>query len=1345
MASTNGIHSSQFGFFNGDQVAGCPESVCVLVVHYNFEHDLENIREGNAVDIERLQLTFESRRNCQFCHLRSPKKETLLSTLSNDDQVLNLFDTTEVPSVLILVILSHGGRDGKIYTDHRVSPKKYEYFTTFQVLESLRSLQQFESSLKLVFFGPCRGEIVDEVHDPESPLQLDNRNSCRVTNHPQKDNFILVFSTVETTRAKRDEENGTALVQALCEILDGLCEDTALEIVLTCVQNKIHENSGGVGQSPEVKFSPHREFTVLKCPGTNEKVERNECFFSWLSSSDLPVRGRWAAVVCDEQNKQVQNLERIFRENLDFETCILHNSAENLESLSRKAWDEEETDIGCIAICYFAKLLVNNASEVCVKVEGKEISIGNLVQKFIGPDNEKWIGRPKLFFFVHQSASCDFITRERRLSISATNHSGWFVLVLPNEDGEEKLAEILQNPLLRRGKSLQEISIGVLRLEKGKQAKSGTRPQIVTTLPHLLDFPIWHRRFVPPNFVVTTRISIDDDESVERVLSFRQLKSLFLRELQSDLNCTWLVSAPPGMGKSTLFCEMEYHLRKELGKKVFFRIQMIDEYEYLDLDDDLSAEGLLQTAKQLFLHSEISNILSERRAVILLDGFDEVCPDFRKKTLALIKEISMRKIPLWIATRPQEEEQILAALKGVQVRKVEIAPFDKPMQLELLKMNSDKKDYDKCSELLEKFESVGAKDILKNPFHLTLIANQAVGDDTNLFAIYRNVVERKVREALTQKESYDENNKLFKSKVKKRIKLLQSFARCFLLENDISDFGDEKINQINNTGIATIRGEKNYRFVHQTLAEFLLAQLFVFELAEKSTSTIPLFEQEALRQSRIFFDAFVAHSENEGVEKFIRGNMSRSFVETIVCEAHCNLFHAAKKFVSFADSQSGKFLIEDGFSILKSACRSSETIGRELLQMNLLEQVVQKRPAEELWTLIQQVARSNFCQLFDDFLATSPDVAKVLQGHKTSYLPLTPVQQGHERMLELLLQNGLSANISKNKKTALQVAIVAGNAACVRLLISHGAKLNPSPRDSWKRDMVLTPLHIAACNDSADVCRCMVEHGADLGAVVALGGWTAFHFSCSHGILANVEYFLSLDFYDVNANTSHGRTPLILAAEGDHAEVVQLLLRQQGVNPFAADKDGWNALHYAARYAGLRTVVLVLSRFKSELIESRTKHGWTPLQLSVQNSDASVRRYLVLEGSDLTAANKDGWTVLHWASHVGDGDFIRLVSKRMDVNLQNKLGRTALHLASEMGHKQVVKLLLKCGADGNIADSFGMLPFNLTSNNNFSVPIAESVERSIYDVSNSDVSVSKYVLSVLTMRGYIQAKDDLSQ
>ncbi|XP_065334642.1 uncharacterized protein LOC135935939 [Cloeon dipterum] len=150
--------AANLGYFvSKDQTRINADNVCVLVVHYNFENTKDEswIREGDAQDVENLEKTFRVTRNCKFRSILSPEKGKLLKLLSDQKELLQLFGSSDVPSVFVLYILSHGDIDGKIFTDHSQNddPKDFICFTTTEIFESLKMLTGFEDCLKLINFG----------------------------------------------------------------------------------------------------------------------------------------------------------------------------------------------------------------------------------------------------------------------------------------------------------------------------------------------------------------------------------------------------------------------------------------------------------------------------------------------------------------------------------------------------------------------------------------------------------------------------------------------------------------------------------------------------------------------------------------------------------------------------------------------------------------------------------------------------------------------------------------------------------------------------------------------------------------------------------------------------------------------------------------------------------------------------------------------------------------------------------------------------------------------------------------------------------------------------------------
>ncbi|XP_073678272.1 transient receptor potential cation channel, subfamily N, member 1 [Garra rufa] len=353
-----------------------------------------------------------------------------------------------------------------------------------------------------------------------------------------------------------------------------------------------------------------------------------------------------------------------------------------------------------------------------------------------------------------------------------------------------------------------------------------------------------------------------------------------------------------------------------------------------------------------------------------------------------------------------------------------------------------------------------------------------------------------------------------------------------------------------------------------------------------------------------------------------------------------------------------------------------------------------------------------------------------LRGGKAQETPLhiaARIREG-ERAADMLLKSGADVNAEQeNGETAMHVAARHGALQMIRALIQDGgdvtwkSKVGESPlhvavrhchahvleeiltsltneRSHQEAELCVregnqsgeTPLHLAAelkrdavhqPDEDIRIIKILMEHHADVTAVTRQSGETPLHYSARVGNTAALQEMISNVPSNqlqtaINKHAKNGRSPLLLAAEQGHTEVVKiLLLNNARVDVF--DEEGKAAIHLAAEQ-GHHNIVDVLLAHKA-FVNAKTKRGLTPLHLSAQSGSARLVRLLVeAHQATVDALSLRKQTPLHLAAISGQLDVCSsLLNLKADITATDIRGQTPLHLAAENNHSEVVKLFLR--------------------------------------------------------------------
>jgi ankyrin repeat protein len=244
-------------------------------------------------------------------------------------------------------------------------------------------------------------------------------------------------------------------------------------------------------------------------------------------------------------------------------------------------------------------------------------------------------------------------------------------------------------------------------------------------------------------------------------------------------------------------------------------------------------------------------------------------------------------------------------------------------------------------------------------------------------------------------------------------------------------------------------------------------------------------------------------------------------------------------------------------------------------------------------------------------------------------------------------------------------------------------------------------------------------------------GGTALHYAARSGSVAVCRALLgkcpeARREADVNAASTEGYSPLILAVRGGHGELVQYLL-QNGAHLAGTDANGLNALHHAVLSKRPALLELALGEARDcrdgtplgDLLAAVDRQGLTPLALATERQSKGVPPEMVVllraagaeafltscaagdtsrvkaslaEDPALKAARDptSAFTaVMAAALGASVSSLEALKAVGADLNAVDGNGRTALMLAARAGQSHICAWLLGAGAKAGAKDEEG--------------------------------------------------------
>ncbi|KAL8733750.1 MAG: hypothetical protein Q9166_001944 [cf. Caloplaca sp. 2 TL-2023] len=293
--------------------------------------------------------------------------------------------------------------------------------------------------------------------------------------------------------------------------------------------------------------------------------------------------------------------------------------------------------------------------------------------------------------------------------------------------------------------------------------------------------------------------------------------------------------------------------------------------------------------------------------------------------------------------------------------------------------------------------------------------------------------------------------------------------------------------------------------------------------------------------------------------------------------------------------------------------------------------------------------------------------------------------QRRRRIEKLPLRVSYLINSLQGKNTELLDAAKAGDDSQIYKLLSRGADIHTTDE---KGDTVL---HLATAYGIARTVELLLGNGAEIDAKNAIGtnalAWAGFYHTGSHGHEAAAKVRLLLKY---GANPEFATclgTPVIVTTA-----MSSLLLLEHGVNVEAKTSSGATPLLIAVFGSNSKALSILLD--KGANIEAKTNSGDTPLLAAVRRRNNEAVSLLLAQGANVEAKNGNDETALLLASQLLNKKAVSLLLKKgAYIEARNGKGETPLILALRREHADglhsTVRLLLAKGANIHAADMKG--------------------------------------------------------
>jgi ankyrin repeat protein len=323
---------------------------------------------------------------------------------------------------------------------------------------------------------------------------------------------------------------------------------------------------------------------------------------------------------------------------------------------------------------------------------------------------------------------------------------------------------------------------------------------------------------------------------------------------------------------------------------------------------------------------------------------------------------------------------------------------------------------------------------------------------------------------------------------------------------------------------------------------------------------------------------------------------------------------------------------------------------------------------------------------------------------------------GRDNMVRLLLDHGADVEAlggeNDDLRTALDMACGGGHVGTIKLLLDRGAKVHLDVDRRFPFDEITDTDLLARLLNGAGAASLAGERGTKLIAsavagknknaadlLIARGAQLDIFSACALGRIEDVGRLLEATPELLNAvRTDYpGGTPITVAVEHGHVEIVRLLIAKGAKLPVADEHDMSALPRQAIMYGHLDVLQLLLASGYSPADKDQV--GSTLLHTAAIYGRPEIASYLISAGADVNATDSQRATPLHVVGEGAGwsllGDDVEqsmqrtvatakiLLEAGADVHARDASDSTPLHQAAQYGLAGLAELLFDRGADVN--------------------------------------------------------------